>query len=264
MNKEKQNNPTPSTYPSGRKELGVKLLDYGGGDKTHSLAAWQSTYRELGVDMPKEVKGRIDLMFDYLAKKKKKSPQQLLEYLQTNRHTSPFEHSWLMFGEMEVDIATHIQFIKHRIGVSINTESARYKELKDKWYLPFDWKTTQPNPHTGIPQTTSQKEGDEVLLKWLERLEEHSKRGHELYHKALKELTPILGRKRAKESSRYFLGYNKILCSSLSCNFSSFMHLQNLRNSPHAQKEIQTVAKMMLEEVRKVGVFELSLRAFGY
>ena len=30
--------------------------------------------------------------------------------------------------------------IKHRIGVSVNSESARYKELKeDKFYVPDDW-----------------------------------------------------------------------------------------------------------------------------
>ncbi len=260
MNRENTTNPT--NYPSGAKELGVELLSYGGGDKTHSIAAWQSTYKELGVDMPNEIDGRVDLMFGYLAKQKKKSPQELLEYLQTNKHTSPFEHSWLMFGELEVDIATHIQLVKHRIGVSINTESARYKELRDKWYLPFDWKPKPQNPHTGIPSTI--KEEDKILEKWLGRLEEFSRMGHELYHKALKDLTPILGRKRAKESCRYFLGYNKILCSSISFNFSSFMHLQKLRNSPHAQKEIQMVAELMLEEVRKVGDFELSLRAFGY
>lgn len=255
--KEKQ-----TTYPSAEKGLSVKLLSFGGGDKTHAIAAWQSTYRELGVKMPSEVEGRVDLMFSYLAKRKKKTPFELLSFLQSNRHTSPFEHSWLMFGEVEVDIATHIQLVKHRIGVSINTESARYKELKDKWYLPFDWKPTPHNPHTGIPQTTNPK--NEVLLRWMERLDEFSRMGHELYHKALKDLTPILGRKRAKESSRYFLGYNKILCSSISFNFSSFMHFQKLRNSPHAQKEIKIIAEMMLEEVKKVGDFKGSLRAFGY
>jgi hypothetical protein len=34
------------------------------------------------------------------------------------------------------DIASHIHKIKHRIGVSVNADSARYKELKDK-YLGF-------------------------------------------------------------------------------------------------------------------------------
>lgn len=250
----------PTIYPSAARQLGVKLIGKGGGDDSHCIAAWQSTYKELGVKMPKEVEGRIDLMFHYLAKKKKKSPQELLEYLQTNKHTSPFEHSWLMFGELEVDIATHIQFVKHRVAVTINTESARYKELVDKWYIPFDWITPPPNPHTGITQT----QNNQLLELWANRLEEFSRMGHELYHKALKDLTPILGRKRAKESCRYFLGYNKILCSSISFNFSSFMHLQKLRNSPHAQKEIGMVAELMLEEVRKVGDFDLSLRAFGY
>ena len=66
MNRENTTN-----YPSGAKELGVELLSYGGGDKTHSISAWQSTYKELGVDMPNEIDGRVDLMFGYLAKAEK-------------------------------------------------------------------------------------------------------------------------------------------------------------------------------------------------
>lgn len=41
---------------------------------------------------------------------------------------------------MVTDIATHIHIIKHRIGVSVNGESARYKELgDDKFFVPDDW-----------------------------------------------------------------------------------------------------------------------------
>ena len=35
----------------------------------------------------------------------------------------------------------------------------------------------------------------------------HAAIGERLYHVAMAELTPLLGRKRAKESARYFLGY---------------------------------------------------------
>jgi len=42
------------------------------------------------------------------------------------------------------------------------------------------------------------------------------------------------------------------------------MHFQKLRNSKHAQKEISTIAKLMLEEVRKTEVFNDSLKAFKY
>jgi thymidylate synthase ThyX len=58
--------------------------------------------------------------------------------LASEGHHTPFEKSQLHFL-VNVDQATHIHLLKHRIGVSINGESARYKELKeDKTYIPED------------------------------------------------------------------------------------------------------------------------------
>ena len=63
----------------------------------------------------------------------------LLNMLASEGHHTPFEKSQLHFL-VTVDQATHIHLLKHRIAVSINGESARYKELKeDKTYLPEDW-----------------------------------------------------------------------------------------------------------------------------
>ena len=52
------------------------------------------------------------------------------------RHSKNPPSHFLVTTEM----ASHVQLIKHRIGVSFNGESARYKELKeDKFYIPDDW-----------------------------------------------------------------------------------------------------------------------------
>jgi flavin-dependent thymidylate synthase len=153
--------------------------------------------------------------------------------------------------------------LKHRIGVSINSESARYKELKDKWYIPEDWKNiyVQDTRYLGL--------GDQQLT-WADLLNEQTKIAHRAYHQALKELTPVLGRKRAKESARYFLTYNKQLDFDMCFNFRSFMHFQSLRNSEHAQDEIHYIADTMLNLVKGIrdsngeNPFEYSLAAFGY
>src|SRR5271157_2654429 len=98
----------------------VELVGTYGSDETHALSAWTSTSRELNEDK----RGRMD---------------KLLTMLATNDHHTPFEKSSQHFL-VTTDIATHIQIIKHRIGVSFNGESARYKELKeDKFYIPVDW-----------------------------------------------------------------------------------------------------------------------------
>ena len=167
--------------------------------------------------------------------------------LASEGNETPFEKSSFHFL-VTVDQATHIHLLKHRIGVSINGESARYKELKeDKTYMPEDW--------NGI--------GNESDT-WLSKLESFTKEGNRLYHSALEELTPILGRKRAKESARFFKTFNSQIDMDVMFNFRSFVHFQRLRNSEHAQKEVRELAQMMLDLVKGIegNPFEHTLKAF--
>ncbi|MEY4370993.1 MAG: Bacteriophage vB NpeS-2AV2, partial [Pseudomonadota bacterium] len=99
----------------------VELIGYYGSDDVHACSAWTSTSREI----TEEKRARIP---------------SLLKMLAEAGHHTPFEKSSLHFL-VNCDIASHIHLIKHRVGVSVNGESARYKELKeDKYYIPDDWK----------------------------------------------------------------------------------------------------------------------------
>lgn len=242
----------------------VILLGYYGGDETHCLSAWQSTNIELGMSLPYDVEERIHALFDATVETKTKSPADLLRILAEHGHYTPFEKSALHF-QVTADIATHIHCIKHRIGVSVNSESARYKELKDKWYLPDDWKETIANARIDNYKVRDYLT-DSSTHSWYRVLDSFTNLAHELYHSALKELTPVLGRKRAKETARYFLPYNKQLDFDMMFNFRSFMHFQQLRNSEHAQIEIKDLAQSMIDQVRTIpgDPFRYSLAAFGY
>lgn len=193
-----------------------------GGDITHALAAWTSTSRTL----TDEKRARIPA---------------LLQMLASNGHTTPFEKSYLQFL-ITCDTATHIQILKHRIGVSVNGESARYKELKDDKYLsPYDWP-------------------EDLLLD----LREHMEQSYAFYHTAIDELETFgYTRKRAKESARFFLPYANQITLDVSFNFNSFQHFQKLRNEEHAQDEIHGVADSMLGLVQLTGKFDESLKAFN-
>ena len=167
----------------------------------------------------------------------------LLTKLAAEGHETPFEKSFLHFL-VTTDIATHIHLIKHRIGVSVNAESARYKELKDdKFYVPTDWP-----------------------VELQARLDYYTKQSAALYHDVLYELEHMYGftRKRAKESARFFLPYATQITADVGMNFRSFVHFQRLRNSEHAQKEVRDIAQEMLRLTRETGAFPLSLEAFGY
>ena len=201
----------------------VELLGYYGSDLVHAQSAWTSTSR----DLTEEKIGRVD---------------KLLTMLASEGHHTPFEKSGLHFL-VTVDQATHIHLLKHRIGVSINGESARYKELKeDKMYIPYDWSNS-----------------------WINKLRDYANEGNRLYHESLEYFTPILGRKRAKESSRFFKTFNSQITMDVMFNWRSFYHFQQLRNSEHAQKEVQRLAQEMLDLVKNIegNPFEKTIKAFG-
>lgn len=210
----------------------VELLGYYGSDTVHSQSAWTSTSRDLTEDKINRV-------------------GKLLKMLASEGHHTPFEKSSLHFL-VTVDQATHIHLLKHRIGVSINGESARYKELKeDKTYIPNDWEYISYCQGVGT-------------LNWGDVLKEHSEVSNRLYHQALEELTPVLGRKRAKESARFFKTFNSQITMDVMFNWRSFYHFQKLRNSEHAQVEVKEVAQMMLDLVKNIegNPFKLTIEAF--
>jgi thymidylate synthase (FAD) len=246
----------------------VNLLGFYGSDMTHCLSAWQSTNLELGIELDNDISKRIEQLYNVTVANKKKSSKELLSILASSGHETPFEKSCLHF-QIKGDIASHIHIIKHRIATSINSESARYKELTDKWYIPEDWKD--------IPINLSEINDDYVddfirvysnsnTFTWDGVLDTYTELGHKLYHLSCKQLSKPLGRKRAKESARYFLPYNKQLDFDCMFNFRSFIHFLKLRNSQHAQKEIQDISQQMLNLVRDIpdSPFNYSLEAFGY
>lgn len=217
----------------------IELLGYYGDDIIHASSAWTSTSRNLTSDKLERI-------------------PTLLKMLASEGHHTPFEKSSLHFL-VNVDQATHIHLLKHRIGVSINGESARYKELKeDKTYLPKDWEGIE-NTHSNILRS------DGKTTTWLETLEAWSASTNELYHKCLADLTPVLGRKRAKESARFFKTFNSQITMDIMFNWRSFYHFQQLRNSEHAQVEVRELAKEMLDLVKSIegSPFKHTIEAFG-
>jgi thymidylate synthase ThyX len=90
--------------------------------------------------------------------------------------------------------------------------------------------------------------------------------GNQLYHACLKDLEPVLGRKRAKESARFFKTYNSQIEGDVMFNMRSFANFIKLRRSEHAQKEIRDIADEMLQLVKNIdgNPFEYTLKAWGY
>ena len=200
----------------------VELIGTYGSDELHALSAWTSTSREL----TDEKKNRIP---------------EFLKKLVNENHGTPFEKSSLHFL-IVADVATMTHLLKHRIGVSVNSESARYKEMRDdKFYVPQDW-----------PE-------DEIAL-----YTQHMLESYEKYHTCVERLVKKgFSRKRAKESARMYVPYGNQYTADVMFNFRSFYHFLTLRYSTHAQREISDVALKMLTAVKSTGNFDKTLEAFG-
>ena len=202
----------------------VELIGWYGGDEAHALSAWTSTSRDISSE------------------KRKRIPE-LLKMLAENGHETPFEKSSLHFL-VTVDTATHIHLLKHRIGVSINAESARYKELKDdKYVVPDDWPTVEKAKYIAFME--------DAIMRYHDTLERLVKGG--------------MDRKRAKESARFYLPYGNQVTMDVMFNWRSFVHFLNLRMKSDAQKEVREIAEEMLNLVAGIPncPFRHTIEAFG-
>ena len=218
----------------------VELLGYYGNDQVHACSAWTSTSRDLTEDKVQRI-------------------PKLLKMLADAGHHTPFEKSSLHFL-VNSDIASHIHKLKHRVGVCINGESARYKEIKeDKYLIPDDWKNIEVTNNLDVNSQLNFPGKN-----WADVLEMYTQAGNRLYHAALKDLEPVLGRKRAKESARYFKTYNSQIQADVMFNWRSFYRFLSLRNKPDAQKEIREIAAEMLNLVKNIegNPFEHTIAAF--
>lgn len=225
----------------------VELIGYYGDDTTIACSAWTSTSR----DLTEEKKQRVG---------------KLIHTLWSSGHETPFEKATVHFL-INTSIDAHIHLIKHRIGVSVNAESARYKELReDKYYLPEDWRNIDTSLMVQRIHEGNLSYDSDAGDNWLEILKNYTDIGNKLYHKCLEDLTPILGRKRAKESARFFKTYNSQIQADVMMNLRSFANFQKLRNSDSAQLEIREIAAKMLELVKNIEgqPFKHTLEAWGY
>ena len=223
----------------------VTLVGWYGGDKAIARAAWTSTQIDVDAKTDEQIR---DLLVNKLWNNGSGKP-----------HKTPFERGIVEFN-VTCDQTAHIHLLKHRLA-NINGESARYKELKeDKFYMPEDWKGIRA---TGLTGPYLEKHNGK---EWYDLLKVHTEISNYLYHAALKDIESVLGRKRAKESARFFKTMNSQLTLSVMMNMSCFNNFITLRNDDAAQREITWIAQDMVKCVKSIpeNPFKFTLEAFGF
>lgn len=145
--------------------------------------------------------------------------QGRLNFLMKNRHGTPFEHASMTFYA-EAPLAVFYEWHRHRIGVSYNEESGRYRQLRAQFYAPT---ANRPMVQSGKPGEykmdpigyAEYMEGMEILL--------------EGYQIAYEKYEKLIDLGWAKEIARMVLPVGIIKAQYVTFNPRSLMAFLSLR-----------------------------------
>ncbi|MGF1428895.1 FAD-dependent thymidylate synthase [Kitasatospora sp. LaBMicrA B282] len=215
-----------------RSTIGVELVDHTASDLAVVRAARVST---AGEQAHREERGD-----DYLA--------GLIRYLMRSRHGSPFEHNSLTFL-VHAPIFTIRHMMRHRMW-SFNEESARYKDLKNVFYVPDRDRALRQEGKPGHYQYVPGSDHDHELL---------STSASASYRAAFREYQRMLDAGIARELARMVLPVATYSTVYATCNARSLMHFLGLRTNradaayvSHPQREIELVAEQMEQEFARL------------
>jgi thymidylate synthase (FAD) len=173
---------------------------------------------------------------------------KLLRYLMNNKHGSPFEHGSITYI-VTAPIFVFWDHVRHRIGVSYNIESSRYRELSPTFFV-ADAARTQ----TGRPGHYVMSEGSpEQTILMREANDWATSMSWRAYQTQLDAGI-------AREQAMQVLPMNTVITAYVTFNPRSLMNFLELRLGP-ARKEMQQIAAEYL--ILAMPHWPETLTAFG-
>lgn len=160
--------------------------------------------------------------------------EKLIHYLLSHGHTSPFEHSHIVF-QVKLPIFIARQWMRHRVGVSYNEVSGRYTQIPLEFYIPKKWRVPDKKNRQGSIEKNVNDE-HELFASYRNVLDLCGQTYQQLLQAGI-----------AKELARGLLPLCTYTQFIFTCNLVSLFHFIKLRYDYHAQWEIQRYAKGMLE-----------------
>ena len=184
--------------------------------------------------------------------KKLNQDKNLINYLISHRHTTPFEMNEKKF-HIKLPIFVARQWIRHRTA-NVNEYSARYSILDNEFYIP---KANDVKPQSQLNNQGREGEIEKDLKKhYLSLIKENAKINFSSYKHLLNvdEDGNTLDEKRpgiARELARMVLPLSSYTQWYWKIDLHNLMHFLALRFDDHAQYEIRVYAKVMLDLVKK-------------
>lgn len=160
---------------------------------------------------------------------------KLIHVMMKGKHGSPFEHNFMKW-HIRAPIFVFREWHRHRIGVSINEESARYTQLSGDFYVPAS-EDIRGQVGKAMNYTYETVDG-QIANEVQDQLQSH-------YSIAYSEYEHLLSIGIAREVARLVLPVGIHSQMIWSCNARSLMNFLSLRNAPTAQREIRMYAEAM-------------------
>ena len=173
--------------------------------------------------------------------------QKLLKYLAKHGHWSPFSHAFIQV-RIKAPISVQRQWFKHQAGITNNSESTRYVEIKPEFYV----------PQTLRKQSKDKKQGSEGELD--ARMEELLKNEiYVTYEYMLETYTSLVNSGVAKEQARDVLPLATYTTWISTISLAAAHRIYTQRTHDGSQWEVGEYAKALWDLTSKF--FPYSARA---
>lgn len=178
---------------------------------------------------------------------------RLIKFLVEHGHTSPFRHPQLQY-RIQCPIFVERQLFKHQVGLTANSISGRYVDFSDEYWYPEQLRLQSKDSKQGSSGDLNKEKNDLFVAKIKKVVEECKSLYKEMEDAGV-----------AKEQCRVILPLCLETQFIWTGSLAAFVHLWKLRLKPDAQFETREVARMMLEEIRRLpnDPFKHTLEAFG-
>ena len=158
------------------------------------------------------------------------SDENLIKYLATHGHWTPFGHPQLQF-RITAPIFVARQLVKHQVGLVWNEISRRYVDTDPVFLSPKEWREKSENKKQGSGEGT-------ISLTFLEQ-----RNIEQVQIDALRAYKMLISRNVAPEQARMVLPQSMYTEWYWTGSLAAFARVCNLRLSPDAQAETREVAQ---------------------
>ena len=174
--------------------------------------------------------------------KLKAADVKLIKYLAKHNHFTPFTHCTITLRET-VPIFIARQRFKHTVGFSYNEVSRRYVDDTPEFYTPSVWRKRAENVKQGSSNeevTTLKYKMDVTSAATYTKISDE----YELFLENCKQVYNLMiSNGVAPEQARMVLPQSMFTSYYVTGSLYAFAHAYLLRSDPHAQVEIQELAK---------------------